>query len=298
MKFMYINESNKLDYSKRFAIIKFSNRDMNKSEIARKFNISRQTVYAVINKYEQDDVYGLEDHKTGLLRTPLNPVFYANIVEKRKKTGVSACKLEKEFNLQGFSVSHNKINQVIKYEGLTRKKMGKQGKPKYVSYEAEKNNDQWHMDYSHDPLSKKQLLAIIDDKSRFIVYAGLFDSASAENAAIGLKKAILTYGSPKELVTDNGSHFKNLQKKKLPCEPLKKIENEYGIKHIFIRAHHPQSNGKIERWFGSYKNEFKIMQHPDVTDVYSYAHYYNFERLHQSLGYETPAQIYLSVNRM
>jgi len=298
MNFMYVNEKNKLDYLRRLDIIKHYNRCMKKSKIAQKFNVSRRTIYDVINRYETDEVYGLEDHKPGVLATPLNPVFYANIVEKRKKTGAGACRLEKEFNLQGFLVSHNKINQVIKYEGLTRRKMGKQEKPSYVSYEAENNNDQWHMDYSHDPVSEKNLLAITDDKSRFTVYAGLFDSANAENAAIGLKKAIMTYGAPKELVTDNGSHFKNLHTKKVPCEPLKIIEKEYGIKHIFIRAHHPQSNGKIERLFGSYKSEIKIMQHPDVYDAYTWMHYYNFERLHQSLGYETPAQKYLGVKRI
>lgn len=298
MKYMYLNKSNKLDYTRRLGIIKFYLRNRKKSWIAQKFNVSRQTVYDIIKKYETDDIYGLEDHKTGLLRIPLNPVFYANIISIRKETGWGACRIENYFKQKGFLVSHNKINQVITYEGLTRKKMGKQTKPKYVRYEAEKNNDQWHIDWSFDPLSKKQLLAIIDDKSRFIVYAGLFDSASAENSALGLKKAIQTYGAPKELVSDNGSHFKNLQKKKVACEPLKIVEKEYNIKHIFIRAHHPQSNGKIERWFGSYKNEFKIMQHPRVHDMQTYVQFYNFERIHQSLGYETPAQIYLGVNRI
>ena len=298
MESMYQNKSNKLDYTKRLGIIKFYLRKVKKSRIAQKFNVSRQTIYSVIRKYETYDVYGLEDHKTGLLRIALNPAFYANILEKRKETGYGACRLEKEFKEKGFLVSHNKINQIIQYERLTRKKMGKQSKPKYVSYEADLNNDQWHMDWSHDPLSKKQLLAIIDDKSRFIVYAGLFESASAEHTALGLKKAILTYGNPKEIVTDNGSHFKNMHTKKVPCEPVKIIEEEYGIKHIFIRAHHPQSNGKIERWFGSYKNEFKVMNHPKVYDMYTYVTFYNFERIHQSLGYETPAQVYLGVKRM
>jgi len=31
---------------------------------------------------------------------------------------------------------------------------------------------------------------------------------------------------------------------------------EQGIKHILGRVHHPQTYGKIERWFGTYKQEF------------------------------------------
>jgi len=190
MEFMYKNESNKLDYVTRLGIIKFYLRKRKKSWIAEKFNVSRQTVYDIINKYLADDVYGLEDHKTGVLRTPLNPIFYANTVSVRMETGWGACRIENYFKAKGFLVSNNKINQVIQYEGLTRKKMGKQSKPKYVSYEADSINDQWHIDWSIDPSSGKHLLAIIDDKSRFIVYVGLFDSPNAENSALGLKIAI------------------------------------------------------------------------------------------------------------
>lgn len=95
-------------------------------------------------------------------------------------------------------------------------------------------------------------------------------------------------------MTDNGSHFKNINKK-VPNKPLEELEKKYGIKHVFIRAGYPQSNGKIERLFGSYKGEFPRMQHPKVTDCMSWIHYYNFERLHQSLEYDTPAYRYLGV---
>jgi putative transposase len=292
---MYINKSNKLSLRQRINIIKQYNCNRSKTEIAEYFGVSRQTVYDIIKRYENDDIYGLEDHIPGNLRYSINPSFYANIIAIRNDTGWGACRIEKHFKSKGFSVTHYKINQVIQYEGLTRKKMGKREKPKYIRYEADKINDQWHIDWSKDPLSKKELLAIIDDKSRFIVFAGLFDSASAENSALGLQKAIGLYGAPKELVSDNGSHFKNISRK-VPCAPLEKIERMHGIKHIFIRAHHPQSNGKIERWFGSYKGEFPMMNHPKVKDMYSYVQFYNFDRIHQSLNYETPAHVYLGVN--
>ena len=170
--------------------------------------------------------------------------------------------------------------------------MGKQTKHKYIRYEASENNYQWHIDWSNDPQSGKYLIAIIDDKSRFIVYANLFDSASGENSAIALQSAIDTFGAPKELVSDNGTHFKNIHTGK-SCKPMKNVEEKYGIKHIFIRPYYPQSNGKIERWFGSYKGEFKKMNHPGVHDCLTWVHYYNFERIHQSLDYDTPAQRYL-----
>jgi transposase InsO family protein len=296
IKRMYINKNNKLSKSDRFKIVKHFHNGRYVTDIAKRFGISRTTVYNIIGKYRLVGSYGLQDHKPGRLRVALNPSFYANIVDLRKKNNWGACRIEKYFNRKGFSVSHNKINQVIQYEGLTRKKLGKKCKPSYVSYEVENINDQWHIDWSIDPLSKKYLLAIIDDKSRFIVYAGLFDRSTGENSAIGLQNAIDIYGAPKEIVSDNGSHFKKVKSIKTPCEPVKQVEEKYGIKHIFIRAYHPQSNGKIERWFGSYKGEFPKMNHPDVKDLITWVKYYNFERLHQSLDYETPAYVYLGVN--
>jgi IS30 family transposase len=292
---MYVNQSNKLTKSDRFRILEYYNKGWCVTKLANKFNVSRRTIYNIRDKYFEWGIDGILDHIPGKLRVPLNANFYANVVQLRINTGWGACRIEKYFRKKGFSVSHNKINQVFQYENLTRKKLGKRGKPKYVSYEAENINDQWHIDWSIDPLTKKKLLAIIDDKSRFIVFAGLFTQATAENSAIGLKKAIITYGKPKELVSDNGSHFKKPHSKKVVVEPLRKVEEEYGIKHIFIRAYYPQSNGKIERWFGSYKGEFPIMQHPKVYDCMSWVHYYNFERIHQSLDYETPAYVFLGV---
>lgn len=289
---MYVNCKNKLNYRQRLTIVRWHMSRRSPKLIAEKFGVSRTTVYAIVNKFKQDSLYGIEDHRPGRRRETLNSSFYANVVALRQRTGWGAGRIQRYFKGKGFSVPCNRIHRVIQMENLTLPKLGKKSRPKYISYEADAINDQWHMDWSIDPLTKRNLLAILDDKSRFIVFAGLFDSANAENTCIGLDKAIRTYGAPRELVTDNGGHFKNVHNKK-PCAPLERLEKQYGIKHIFIRAGHPQSNGKIERMFGSYKMEYPRMNHPDVTDCLTWVHFYNFERLHQSLDYKTPAQVFL-----
>lgn len=291
---MYLNKENKLDYRARLQIVKQYNYCKNITKLAKKHTVSRQTIYDILGRFNEFGLYGLEDHRPGTRRETINPIFYANVVELRKSNCWGACRIESYFRQQGFSVSHNKINRVIQLENLTRPKLGKCSRPKYIRYEAENNNDQWHIDWSIDPLTKKHLFAVIDDKSRFVVYAGLFDSASSENTVLGLQKAILTFGTPKEIVSDNGAHFKNIHKK-CPNELLAELEKKHNIKHIFITAGYPQSNGKIERLFGSYKMEFPIMHHPKVHDCLTWMHYYNFERIHQSLNYDTPAQRYLGV---
>ncbi len=292
---MYINKANKLSKNDRFSIVYQLNINRKVVDVAKRLNVSRQTIYDVRNCYLLEGAFGLQDKKPGKLAEPLNPAFYANVIDVRKKFSWGALRLENYFKKKGFLVSHNKINDVINFEGLTRKKMGKREKPSYISYQVDNPNDQWHIDWSIDPLSKKKLLAILDDRSRFIVYVGLFDEATAENSAFGLQKAIATFGAPKELVSDNGLHFKHSHDKKIAVKPLRLVEEKYAIKHIFIRPYYPQSNGKIERWFGSYKGEFPLMNYEPVKDCITYAHFYNFERIHQSLDYETPASIYLGV---
>ena len=297
MKKMYVNKNNKLNYNDRLRIVKqFEVHRRKKSHIARLNSISRQTVDKIIKRYSEVGLYGLEDHRPGPRRLTLNPQFWDYVVQLRKTHDWGALRIEAYLKKKGFSVSKYKIHHIIRHTSSLRKKMGKREKPKYVRYEAENINDQWHIDWSIDPQTKKKLLAILDDKSRFIVYVGLFDEATAENSAIGLKTAIEKYCAPKEIVSDNGSHFKKPHSKKVVVSPLREIEEAYRIKHIFIRAYHPQSNGKIERLFGSYKIEFPRMNHPKVYDLMSWVEYYNFERLHQSLNYETPAHEYLGVN--
>lgn len=294
---MYVNRKNKLNYRDRLRIIKQITVYYRKpSNLARQYGVSRQTIYAILARYKVDGLYGLEDHRPGVKRHTLNPKAYDYIIQLRDTTDYGAGKIKQHLNKEGFGVSVYRIHTVIRQESQLRRKMGKQTKPKYIRYEAENCNDLWHIDWSNDPHSGLKLLAIQDDKSRFIVFAGLFEEATAENSALGVEKAIKRYGIPREIVSDNGSHFKKPHSQGVVVSPLREVEEKYGVNHIFIRPYYPQSNGKIERMFGSYKIEFPRMRHPKVKDCLTWMHYHNFERLHQSLEYETPAHVYLGVN--
>ena len=62
-----------------------------------------------------------------------------------------------------------------------------------------------------------------------------------------------------------------------------------GIKHCLARVNRPQTNGKIERWFGTYKQEYITKNFNSIQD---FVQHYNEQRPHMSLNYRTPKEIW------
>ena len=60
------------------------------------------------------------------------------------------------------------------------------------------------------------------------------------NTVVGfLQRNILSrFGTPRNIISDGGSHFAN--------KVFDKLMGRYGIKHIMSLAYHPQTNGKAE----------------------------------------------------
>jgi putative transposase len=145
----------------------------------------------------------------------------------------------------------------------------------------------WHTDWTTCPFTNKQMIAFIDDHSRFIVHAEYFEHATTENTILAFANAIAKYGVPEAILTDNGVQFTPARTEKGPftrwCE-------DRGIKHILGRVHHPQTNGKIERWFGTYKLEYD--ERFNFLD--EFVKFYNEERIHQGINYKKPKERYFA----
>jgi len=76
---------------------------------------------------------------------------------------------------------------------------------------------------------------------------------------------------------------------KAPSE-FQQFLKRHRIQHILGRINHPQTNGKLERVFGTVKS--KIKEFPGLDEL---IHWYNNVRPHMSLkdGLETPAQAFV-----
>lgn len=160
-------------------------------------------------------------------------------------------------------------------------------------------NDLWQMDimgfYIRDA-HKVYLISAIDDCSRMIVGWGLFREQTSDNVLEVLRGALVRFGAPKEILTDQGAQFKHwggiTQFEKL----LKKLK----VEHIKARSHHPQTCGKIEAFHKSIHRElidkeFFVTQEQAVEKIARFIEHYNYGRPHSALNGFTPSDRYFGI---
>ena len=262
---------------------------MSATLIASHLQISVRATYQVIKHYKTCGkliVY----KSAGRKRNELNANCKKLIHDEWKTFQCGSVKLHTLMKSKGFGVSQRKIQQVMDEYNLTAPCPKRRGQRKYCSYRWPKEFFVLHTDWTNCPTTKKQMIAFIDDHSRFIVGYGLYEKATTENVLNCLYRTLFVYGIPYAIITDRGSCFyaNKLDKHgEGKCKFQETLE-EFGIKHIVARAHHPQTNGKIERWFGTYKREFNER----FKNVDEYIDYYNNKRPHQRLNYKTPADVF------
>lgn len=74
------------------------------------------------------------------------------------------------------------------------------------------------------------------------------------------------------------------------------LEDNFRMKQVHGAPHHPQTQGKIERYHRSMKNTVKLQNyyHPSELEeaIAQWVDYYNNKRYHESLDNLTPASVY------
>jgi len=192
---------------------------------------------------------------------------------------------------RGYSISKNKIHEVLKMLGYAKEEKNKKKRKKWIRYERKHSMELWHTDWFL--YNGKWVIAYLDDASRLITGYGVFDEATAENAIKVLREAMDNYGKPESILTDRGTQFyaSGGEKKAKGISEFERFLTENGIRHIVGRVNHPQTNGKIERFYGTFEAKIKYF---DTVD--EFIEWYNHKRPHMSLNLdemETPYQAFL-----
>ncbi|EER20988.1 IS3 family transposase [Rickettsia endosymbiont of Ixodes scapularis] len=156
-----------------------------------------------------------------------------------------------------------------------------------------KVNQVWSTDITYIRMAQGfvYLVAIIDRFSRYIVSWKVSISLESDFCIDALEEAIIKYGQPEIFNTDQGSQFtsKNFTDKLIKRE----------IKIIMDGKGRALDNVFIERFWRSLKQEkIYLMVLNTVKEaknaITDYINFYNRKRMHQSLEYLTPEQVYFT----
>jgi putative transposase len=286
----------RLNYKKRVWIVKQYLHGCSTNDVALAQKVSRMTVSNLVRKYNDFGFDGLKDCKTGRPEVVLNPKMEIIILDLRRRFAYGPGRIEQVLRQRGFGVSHRQIEKLLLRNGLVLPNFAKQKPRKWVRYELPNPNDMWHTDWTYDPYTQKQLGVYIDDRTRLITSYGIFSNASAENTIALLKNGIANFGKPKSIMTDHGGqYYSNKSDSDHQNTQFRITLNVLGIKHYVARVNRPQTNGKIERFFLSYKTEYATGNFPTINE---YIKHYNNDRPHMSLNFKTPQQTWNEFKEM
>lgn len=266
---------------------------MPKKKIARSMKISRMALWKIEQRYKEDGEYGLKDHKPGRLFEPLNPKFYNLVVKEWKKQKCGARKLYVIFKKRGFKVSRRKIEQVLVKEGL-QKPVPKRKKPRrYKRYEWPLPNYMWHTDWHVIKAKKfkgKNIIVYLDDCSRKVMGYSTGNPTTKNSLSALYSSIAKNLVTPFILNSDRGSQFipSKFNKKGEAFHKFQEALNELGIIFVPSKRRHPQTNGKLERFFGILDKEFDER----FEDLEAFIEWYNNKRASEAVDYMTPNEAY------
>ena len=164
-------------------------------------------------------------------------------------------------------------------------------------FERARPNQLWQTDLFTFVLKRQNrrvyLVAFLDDHSRFLVSFGLHASQSTALVLEVFRAGVAAYGAPAEGLPDNGAQYVTWRGESAFHKELK----QRGIEHIVARPRHPQTLGKIERFWGTLWREcLETAVFLDLADARArighFIDWYNFQRVHSGIDGLVPADRY------
>jgi transposase InsO family protein len=205
---------------------------------------------------------------------------------------------------QGYFISESSVYRILKAFDLV-------ASPAYIVMSAKDVFDQptrcvhemWQTDFTYFKIigwGWYYLLTVLDDYSRYIIGWKLFQSMTTNDVTEVLDAAIETTGVEHvpirhrpRLLSDNGPCFVS--------KDLREYMEARELKHTRGRPYHPMTQGKIERYHRTMKNVVKLRNYylpwELEREIDTFVHFYNHERVHESLHNLTPADVYLGRER-
>jgi transposase InsO family protein len=164
-------------------------------------------------------------------------------------------------------------------------------------FEAAAPNQLWQMDFK-GPVQTASgecfALTVLDDHSRFNICLAICPNQTRETVQYHLEQAFRSYGLPDCILSDNGPPWGSYQDGARRFTGLAAWIMRRGIFVSHGRPAHPQTQGKDERFHGTYGRELLVSRpswwSPDELAIASadWRELYNWRRPHEAIGNEPP----------
>jgi len=262
--------------------------------------ISRHTLYAWKKRFAELGPAGLEDGARGPRGSKLDELTKRTILMLKAEHPEYGCERISALLLRGpaLAASPGAVARVLKESGYESEEIPtRPNEPPVRHFERAKPNQLWQTDLFTFVLKRQNvrvyLVAFLDDHSRFVTGYGLHASQSTALTLEVLRAAMAAYGSPEEILTDNGSQYVTWRGKSAFTRELERR----GIRQIVARPRHPQTLGKIERFWGTLWREcLEVARFQDLADARArighFVDHYNFQRSHSAADGLFPADRY------
>jgi transposase InsO family protein len=268
-------------------------------EVADRYGVSRQTVHGWLRRYTNGGLEALADrsHRPRHCPHQMPAAVEARICElRRHHPGWGQRRLAHELAGAGIDPPPGltSIYRALVRNGLIQPRSRRRARASYRRWERARPMELWQLDVMGGIwlADGRELKAVtgIDDHSRFCVAAGLVERANARSVCRVFTQALARYGSPEELLTDNGKVFTG-RLGPHPAEVLfDRICRQHGITHRLTGVRCPTTTGKIERFHKTLRAElltgrrFDSLAHAQqVLDAWVAD--YNTQRPHQAIAW-------------
>lgn len=150
------------------------------------------------------------------------------------------------------------LGRYLRRAGLSRAQAVRQKARR--RYQASRVHEVWQSDvwdasiYLTDPQHPERrrqarLIAILDDRSRYVVGARFYFRENLPALEDCLRRAIARFGTPEILYSDNGSIYRSRH--------MQDVAARLGFEWRFSTPYQPQGKGKIERFFRRVQSQFE-----------------------------------------
>lgn len=296
-------ESSRMSSRLEFVMLA-SAEEVNMQALCRSFGVSRKTGYKWLDLYRKRGAEGLEDRSRRPHSSPkrCSDQLEAVVLELHDKYPCWGARKLKALLPEAVGKPHpNTIAAILRRHGRQLVPHVDNVNPAKKRFEHDEPNSLWQMDFKgHFPLTDPQAgrchpLTVLDDHSRFSLCLAACSGEDRLQVKAALTQTFQRYGLPQRITCDNGAPWGTAGHGTISRLEVWLVR--LGIRVSHSRPHHPQTQGKDERFHRTLKRE--LLQRYGFNSMAAcqnafdtWRNEYNLIRPHEALDQQPPATRY------